>query len=629
MTKQAMSARGIQAADTLWNEVANTNRILFDACVGNAKACADAKEFDGVLRWCSVAAWSASSKGWFGELSSQKLEVELLRAAQQLPVPVVAHKNRPRPRWLHVFTEAYATLGHTNLCRRWMQYDADVVHDIILLDQKSDAPKNLIDTVKATGGECMVLDPATSLLQRAADLRKYAWENADVVLLYTHPDEVLGTVAFGVAGGPPVVVVNHADHVFWGGCSVADLVLDIRMSGHLWTKRLRGIDRSVILPIPLLESDHHECPAPAALQERQALRRSLGIPEDAIMLLTVGSPAKYEAMPDLDFVATAQQIVRACDDAYVVAIGPRDEGVWKAARKATNGRILALDYQQDSTRFYRSADLYVEGFPLGSLTALLEAGETGLPCVCGPSIPPFRSDSLSLDECPQPKDVQDYIRAVVSLVKDSRARTQIGVKLQKAIRSQHCGSGWMARLKEIKGQIPASHRIYPDFKPGAAEAGMRNWFLNFLHSKEQAPTMGTRAEHVFVEAWRRTDSRPQLDLRLWIELDQCGQYGDSRNSLAELRDTTSLVRLNRRIQSRGDRNKLMSAVRDAIRSGKPHLARKLIYRCLLASPACLVDANWIRQFAKAHLGQWLSLRLQKIFSRQGRQFNGQQLAANH
>lgn len=632
MTTKAMSAKGIQAADTLWSKVASTNRILFNACVGNAKTCADANEFDEALRWCSVAAWSASSKGWFGELSSQKLEVELLRAAQQLPVPVVVHKNRPRPRWLHVMSEAYATLGHTNLCRRWMQYDADVVHDVILLAQKSDIPKNLEDTVKGTGGECVVLDSAASPMQRAADLRRHAWENADVVLLHTHPDEVLGTVAFGVAGGPPVVLLNHADHVFWAGGSVADLVLDITVSGHLWTKQLRGIDRAVILPIPLLESNNLERPASAALQERQALRRSLGIPEDAIMLLTVGSPAKYEAMPGFDFVATAQQIVRACDDAYVVAIGPRDKGVWKAVRKATNGRIQALGYQRDSKIFCRSADLYVEGFPLGSLTALLEAGEAGLPCVCAPSIPPFRSDSLSLDECPQPKTVQDYINTVVSLAKDSRARTQIGVKLQKVIRSQHCGSGWMARLKEIKGQVPTGHRICPDFRPGAAEAERRNWFLNFQHSKEPVPTMGSLAERVFVEAWRRMDSRPQLDSRLWTELKQCAveemQNGNSKNSLAEVQDTISLVQLNRRIQSRGEHNKLMNAVREAIRNGKPHLARKLIYRCLLASPACLVEAGWMRQFAKAHLGQRLSLRLQKIFSRQGRQFNGQKLAAN-
>jgi hypothetical protein len=628
MSTKAMSDKSNQAADAAWNRIANINRVLFNACVLNARNCGDVKNFEEVLQWFSVAAWSASGKGWFGELSSRELETELLRAAQQLPVPVLTRSGRSRPRWLHVLSEAYATLGHTNLCRRWIQYDPDVVHDVILVDQKSEVPNNLVETVKAANGQCVVLDPTTSLLQRAADLRKYAWENADVVLLHTHPDEVLGTVAFGVAGGPPVVVVNHADHVFWAGCGVADLVLDIRMSGHLWTKRLRGIDRAVILPIPLLERDNHERPAPAALQERRALRRSLGIPEDAIMLLTVGSAAKYEAMPDLDFVATAQQIVRACDNAYVVAIGPRDESVWKAARKATNGRILALGYQQDSTLFCRSADLYMEGFPLGSLTALLEAGEAGLPCVCAPSIPPFRSDSLSLDECPQPKDVQDYIRDVVSLAKDSRARTQISVKLQKAIRSQHCGAGWLAHLRKIKEQIPASHRIYPDFKPGGAEVRMRNWFLNFLHSKEPVPTMGTLAEYVFVEAWVRTDSRPQLDSRLWTELDQCGQYGDSRNSLAELRDTISLVRLNRRIQSRGDRNKLMSAVRDAIRNGKPHLARKLIYRCLLAGPACLVDANWIRQFAKAHLGQRLSLRLQKIFSRRGRRFNGQQPAAN-
>lgn len=605
------------------------NRVIFDACVRNAKACADARKFDDALRWCSVAAWSASGKGWFGELSSRELEAELLRAAKQLPLPAGPRRTGSRPRWLHVLSEAYATLGHTNLCRKWLQYDADVVHDVILLDQKGDVPKNLIDTVQGTGGECVVLDSAAAPMQRAADLRRYAWENASVVVLHTHPDEVLATVAFGVEGGPPVLLLNHADHVFWAGGSVADIVLDIRMSGHLWTKHLRGLDRAMILPIPLLRSDDQEHADTVRSQQRQTLRSSLGIPTDAVILLTVGSPTKYEAMPGFDFVATAQQIVRACDDAYVVAIGPRDEGVWKAARKATAGRILALGYQQETTLFCNSADLYIEGFPLGSLTALLEAGEAGLPCVLSPSIPPFRSDSPSLDACPQPKDVQDYIKTVVSLAKDAKARAEIGGKLQKAIRSKHCGTGWLARLKEIKGQIPASHRIYPDFKPGGAEARMRDWFLNFLHSKETIPTMVTLAERVFAEAWRRTDSRPQLDSRLWTELNQCalekGQNGDSKNSLAEVRGTISLGCLNRKIQSRGERNKLMNAVREAIRNGKFHLARKLLYRWMLASPACLVDADWIRQFAKAHLGQRLNSRLRKMTACQTRQFTNQKL----
>ena len=47
--------------------------------------------------------------------------------------------------------------------------------------------------------------------------------------------EVIATVAFGVPVRSPVMLLNHADQGFWVGCAVADLVLDMRSTGHLWT----------------------------------------------------------------------------------------------------------------------------------------------------------------------------------------------------------------------------------------------------------------------------------------------------------------------------------------------------------------------------------------------------------
>jgi len=628
VTHGDMKIKSDPPGEATWNRVAGINQALFDVCVRNARICGDEHKYEELLQWGSVAAWSAAGQGWFGELSSRELEVELLRAARQLPLPAPAGGRPPRPRWLHVLSEAYATLGHTNLCRRWMLYDQIVIHDVILVDQKSVVPQNLVDAVKSAGGRCVVLDPAASLMQRAAELRKYAWEHVDMVVLHTHPAEVLATAAFGVEGGPPVLVVNHADHVFWAGCSIADMVLDIRMSGHLWTKQLRGVDRAMILPIPLVENDRQGRPANVVSQERQALRQSLGIPDNAVLLLTVGSPAKYEPMPGLDFVTTAREILRVCGDAYLVAIGPRDEGVWKAARKATNGRIMALGYQPDSALFCRAADLYIEGFPLGSLTAMLEAGEEGLPCICSPSVPPFRSDSLSLDECPQPGDVPDYIRAVAALVGDAQLRARCGVKLQETIRAQHCAPGWQARLNEIKAKLPGSHNLYPDFRPGKVETGLRNWFLHFQFKEPGVPTAARRAEDVFVEAWRRTDSQPQLDSRLGEELSRFGQNGRVEGWSIGPHEILSLTRVNRRIRARGDFNRFMRAVRDAFRNGDLRLARKLTYRCFWANPGCLLDANWIRQFAKAHLGPRLIFKLQTVFSRPGRQFHRRQLAVN-
>jgi hypothetical protein len=626
MNSSAMASNSPLAVADTWGRIGNLNRALFKACVRNARNSGDSGNYEELLQWCSVAAWSASGQGWFGEISSRELEAELIRAAQQLPVPVVSSGSRSRPRWLHVFTEAYATLGHTNLCRRWIQYDPDVTHDVILLSQTGEAPKNLVDAVELTSGRCVVLDPTTSLLQRAAELRKFAWENADVVLLHTHPDEVMGVVAFGVPGGPVVLVVNHADHVFWLGCSVADQVLEIRRSGQVWTQQLRGVEGSKILPIPLVASAEPARSPTLILQERQALRKSLGIPDDAVMLLTVGSAAKFEAMPGLDFIATAQEIMRACENAYLVAIGPHEEDDWKAAKEATGGRILPLGYQQDSTLFCRSADLYLEGFPLGSLTALLEAGQAGLMCVRAPldSPLPFCSDSLSLDSVPQPKDLNDYIRTVVRLVNNPQMRAEGGLILRNAIESQHCGAGWLTRLREIRTQLPRLHQVHLDFCPVAAADALRDWFLRCTHRRTPVPSRHDIAARIFIEAWKRMDSQPKLEAQLWTEL--CiidflvADRKDAQPPQRGISERFELWRLNRKISSQGSRQRLMAQANIALRTERFGLARRMVYRCLWASPTCWSDSRWLKQFVKAHLTPQWSARLRNLFSRRTRQF---------
>lgn len=603
-------------SEAVWSHVSQLNRILFNACVRHARACGDAGNFEELLRWCSVAAWSASGQGWFGEVSSREIEVELIRAARQLPVPKVSSQPRKRPRWLHVFTEAYATLGHTNLCRRWIQFDSDVTHDVILLAQIGEGPQNLEAAVKQSGGRWVVLDPTTPLLQRAAELRNYAWENADVVLLHTHPDEVLGVVAFGVPDGPVVVVVNHADHVFWLGCAVADHVLEIRMSGHLWTKQLRGVARSTILPIPLAQSEPRLPAAVSESDEREKLRKSLGIPDGAVMLLTVGSAAKFEPGAGLDFIATAKEILRECDNAYLVAVGPEDEGRWREAKQATNGRIRPLGYQQDSTLFCRSADLYLEGFPLGSLTALLEAGQVGLMCVRAPSPLPFCSDSVSLDSVPQAADLKDYVVTAVALIKNAAARIAGGTKLRQAIEAQHCGVGWLARLREIRSMLPTSHKIHLDFQPASAPAALQHWFLKYTFRRATAPDHVQVATRVFLEAWSRVNSQPQLDAQLWGELQASHATGNQEASVQSAvkgrSEWMDLQRLNRKIATQGIRNRFLARAHVALYCGRRRQARRAVYQCLWASPTSCWDLRWLKQLARTHLSPRLSAWLQAL-----------------
>ena len=596
-------------------EIANWNQVLFRDFVCTARNCGDAGRFEEGLQWASVAARFASRKGWFGELCSPELEAELLHAARSLPTPERGSRQTSRPRWLHVFTEAYATLGHTNLCRRWIQYDKQTIHDVALVDQMGAAPGNLVEAVKKAGGICLILDPMTPLLERAKELRNYAWQNVDVVVLHIHPEDVIATTAFGVAGGPPVLLVNHADHAFWVGCAVADLVLDIRTSGHLWTKKARGVGRATILPLPLLTSQEETDGKEFDPQRKRKIRRELGLPEDGIILLTVGSAAKYEPIPGHDFLLTAVEILRQCRDAHLIAVGPADEGLWKAARKAAGYRLHPVGRQPDSTLFCKAADLYMEGFPAGSLTALLEAGESGLACVRGPQscIPPYSSDGFGIDELPQPDSTEAYVRTAVQLAQDAVARAELGRKLQSAIRSHYCGVGWLAHLQEMKNQIPGQHAVYPEFSPTAVEIHRRDWFIEYLHRNDHALNMKTVAGEAFVEAWRRTSGRPQIDAGLLEKLKAIERHKiHSNGRWTKLMDQVALRQLNARIRHQGTRLRLIDCANLAISTGRHSLARKLAYRLLFSQLTCLWSRDWLKLLAKVHGGYQLRAWLRRI-----------------
>jgi len=150
-------------------------------------------------------------------------------------------------------SESYPIGGHTALARRWMaQSPFGERHSLVLTFQASSAvePK-LAEAVRRSEGTLHSVSDRLSFLERASALRRLAWEEADFVVAHVHTWDVVPAMAFAVPGGPPVLLVNHADHSFWVGSAIADLVVDIRDSGAALTKSLRGARATVVLPIPL------------------------------------------------------------------------------------------------------------------------------------------------------------------------------------------------------------------------------------------------------------------------------------------------------------------------------------------------------------------------------------------
>jgi len=468
--------------DPNWDEVCRCAEAGFDWCLAKAKQSRSQGQVDSALGWLSVAAWSAGGCGFSGRVASPELEQELARCAEGLGSGGFQGRSGGRKRWLHVFDEAYVVGGHTALCWRWIEArTATERHSVLLIRQRGRVPEKLRLAAEASGGRIHVLDPGVRLVEQARQLCSAAREQADVVVLHTHPDSVVPTVAFGAPGGPPVVVVNHADHLFQTTGAIADLLFDIRDSGAQWTRNCRGITVAAIVPVPL--SDPLEAKTQESALQDQAFRERLGLPRDSVVLLTVGSAFKYTPVKGLSFCAAVEPILQAHPSVWLVAIGPEDDGEWRRLRKTTGGRVLALGRQEDLVPFHRTADIYLEGFPMGSLTAMLEAGLAGLPCVRAPREvpPPFCSDGIAFEANPEPASLRDYGAQIAELIRNPLERERQGRLMRDSVRRHHCGEGWAKYLEEGIAKVPAIHQVNLARRVASVSLNQRDYWLSRIH----------------------------------------------------------------------------------------------------------------------------------------------------
>ena len=437
---------------------------IYDSCKRNVRDYAQRGLLEQAASWAWLAAFSASHGGFIGSLADPELEDQLLEIGRTLPAVPRRCRTDERLRYLHVLTEIFEVGGHTRLCQRWIESDSQRHrHSVVLTAQVYPVPKAFKDAVSNLGGELTVFDPTTSLLNRAAKLRSIACEQADVVVLHMHPNDVMPILAFAVSDTPPVVYLNHAWHLFWLGGSVADLVLDLTGPAKALTKQFRGIENTTYLPIPLQSPDPmEELTECSSNNARNGALAAFGIPENAMVFLTIGAAYKYNPIGDYGFLAAASVILTRLPHAYILAVGPREEGDWSSVAASTGGRLKAFGNRPDLQEFYSMADVYLEGIPFGSCTALLEVGLRGIPCVRSPSTSTkvFCSDSESLSNLVSPADIDSYIAEALRLGTSSIAeRRREGAALRKSIIEHHCGEAWLHHLSTAEALIPERHSV--------------------------------------------------------------------------------------------------------------------------------------------------------------------------
>lgn len=484
-------------------------------CLRQAKRHMERGKNEAALEWNHIGA--GVLRYGCAPLVSETLEQNLLEIASRLPRFEwrSAHDKDASRRWLHVIDYARPYGGHTAMVRRWIARDqGNRVHSVALPNQEHPVPEALADAIRDSGGEIFLPAPNASLLSRAIWLRELAYTKADCVVLHIYNEDVVAPTAFGVEGGPPVLLVNNAAHLFWTGAAVADVVINVRGSQleRFWTQHYRGISSTATLPIPIPLPQNADSAEVFSAECRAQARRRLNLPADAVVLLNVGRDEKYQSVSGLNFFEVARSLLASCPKAWMLVVGPSNSDYRKKLNQELNGRLAVLGVQLDLQPYYAAADVYVEGFPFGSTTALLEAGVHGLPCVLAPGDcpPPFGTDGVALDhELRRPANMEEYVMRVKELIAHPEERIRCGRSLARSICEHHCGTGWARYLADLIKQVPEVHTLHPVVQPPSPPKEFDHyWTRCFSHR------LGDPFVYAFVSGIS-SGSTPRLDLSMY------------------------------------------------------------------------------------------------------------------
>ncbi|TBR59163.1 glycosyl transferase family 1 [Westiellopsis prolifica IICB1] len=364
-------------------------------------------------------------------------------------------------RVLHVASAVQSIGGLGRMIWRWIEQDTESTHSLVLTQQASAyVPKIIKDAVSKSGGKIYSLNETTigGMLSWARKLRKIA-AFADVVILHIWPDDAIPLIAFAnKEQSPPVLFLDHADHGFWLGASISDVVINLRTSGMLLAQERRGIaaERVALLPIIL--------PAIHRTISRTEAKQKLGLDSNSILLLSIARAPKYKTINGTNFADAHVPLLEKYDNAVLVVIGPGDSEDWSAAVERTGGRIKIFAEREDTAVFYQAADIYVDSFPIISITSLLEAGSYGVPLVtrypysdaCGI----IGSDAPGLDEnLLRAGNLEEYTEILSRLVEDEQFRLSLSEATKKSISDQHMGSNWQDSLEKIYAQANNLPRV--------------------------------------------------------------------------------------------------------------------------------------------------------------------------
>lgn len=289
------------------------------------------------------------------------------QCASQVKVPAGNGESRG---CLHVVSEPYMQGGHTRLMERLAHMHDGPVDLLVARSAKPQVLERLVGYfahIEVARGD----KPLARLQSIVNTLAQY-----DKVVLHIHPDDIITTIACGLVKQQrgaelKVYFVNHADHVFSFGASVADVYFEISAYGHHLDQKKHLTCQKSFLAIPIETSDAR---VPDTLPSHERIK-----------VFSAASAAKYKPHGGLDMRPSVIAILERFPNAecWIIGANPLTNTWWWTVKLRYPTRFFIrrhLPYK-DYLAFAEKADFYLDSFPIPGGTAFAEQLLKGRRCI--------------------------------------------------------------------------------------------------------------------------------------------------------------------------------------------------------------------------------------------------------
>lgn len=354
--------------------------------------------------------------------------------------------------FLHVLTMGNVTGGHTRVVERWISNAPNSqTHSVVFLNPNKDNLSLLKNNTKEKNGECIYFEKSLSIEQKALKLRELAL-NYEYVILHTHMEDVIPSIAFGTPKFTrPVLLYNHASHMFWIGKSIADLVLDIKKDDDV-TKIKKNINNTFFLGVPSKEIIYSR-------PDKNEIRKKLGLPTDKKIIISSGTEQKYYVIGNDNYAKIIQKIIDEDTYCYIIGVKKNSE-FWKKIEFKSKGHIIPLGYinfNEGYMDYLSAADLYIDSYPVTGYATMIDAISRGVPSLSLKTVDSQLDYLSSTDSYCQTQE--EFVSKAKRILNDSVYAEIILNKLQKSLEQYQSIDAWNKRIDELIKICPKTHSV--------------------------------------------------------------------------------------------------------------------------------------------------------------------------